>query len=148
MKKMKNALKFRGILTIRDFKTKEILLVKENLITNVGLAIVTAQLGAGTTPLTTACVGEGTATAAYTDTALASQVDAQTPTVSYDQTTVDDDTVEFVSVHTAPAGGWDITEYGIKTTAGLLFNRVVFAAIPLAEDNQLEFTYRVIATRA
>lgn len=143
----KDLFRINGQLEVRDHRTGEILLVKDNLITNLGLALVAFQLGDGSTELTSACIGEGSTTAAYTDTALTSQVDAQTVTFTRIQTNVANDTAQFVSVHTAPSGGWAITEYGIKTTGGTLFNHVVFAAINLAEDAQLEFTYKVTIQR-
>lgn len=142
---MKKSIKFalKAWLEIRDPKTGKLLLKKDNLITNGGLAIAAYQLGHGGTPLVEACVGEGTTAAANADTAMESQVDYQTPVFSRVQTAVANDTAQFVSLHTAPAGGWALTEYGIRTAADTLFNRVVFAAINLPENGQLEFTYKV-----
>lgn len=141
--KKTNLFRLHAWLEIRDPKTGELLLKKDNLITNGGLAIAAYQLGNGGTPLVEACVGEGTTAAANGDTALEDQVDYQTPVFSRVQTAVANDTAQFVSLHTAGAGGWALTEYGIRTAADVLFNRVVFAAINLPESGQLEFTYKV-----
>jgi hypothetical protein len=143
----------KGWLEVRliDKKTGEKTLVGvyPNLITNVGLAQVALLLeDAAAEPFLDACIGEGTTAAQNTDTDLEDEVDNQTPTVSRVTTSVTNDTAQFVSLHEAPAGGWAITEYGIKTvTAHILLNHVVFAAINLSEGNELEFTYKVQAQR-
>ena len=139
----------KGWLEIRDNKTKELLRVEPNLITNGGLAQVALLLeDAAAEPFLDACIGEGTTAAANGDTALEDEVDVVLPTVSRVQTSVANDTAQFVSVHTAPGGGWAITEYGIKTATGhVLLNHVVFAAINLSEGNELEFTYKVQVQR-
>lgn len=133
----------------KETREKTLLAVAPNLITNAGLAQVALLLeDAAAEPFLEACVGEGTTAAANTDTALESEVDTQTPTVSRVTTLITDDTAQFVSLHTAPAGGWEITEYGIKTATGhVLLNHVVFAAISLTEGNELEFTYKVQVQR-
>ena len=137
-----------GQLEIRDNKTKKLLRRVRNIVVDVGLAQVALLLTSGSAEhLSKACVGIGTAAAVVGDTDLGSQVDFQTPTASRVTTSVTNDTAQFVSVHTAPVGGWAITEYGIKTNANVLFNRVVFAAINLAQGNELEFTYKLQATR-
>jgi hypothetical protein len=98
---------------------------------------------------TKGAIGTGTNAAAVTDTALQTQVDIQTGAFSRITTTVTNDTVKLVSTHTAPAGGWAITEYAAKVSdASEIYNRVVFAAINLAEGNQLEFTYESQMKRA
>lgn len=128
---------------------KRLIAVYPNLITNAGLAQVALLLEDATAePFLEACVGTGTNAAANGDTQLQTQVDSQTPTVSRVQTSVANDTAQFVSVHTAGVGGWAITEYGIKTATGhVLLNHVVFAAINLTEGNELEFTYKVQVQR-
>lgn len=143
-----NGIDITGTLEIRDRKTRELIREIKNIIVNVGLAQAMALLGNGAAePLSRACIGTGAVGAAATDTDLGAQVDWQTAAYSAAQTVVAGDTAQFVSVHTAPVGGWAITEYGIKTAAGILFNRVVFAVINLANGNELEFTYKVQATR-
>lgn len=143
----------KGWLEVRavNKKTREkkLLGIYPNLITNAGLAQVALLLeDAAAEPFLEACVGEGTTPAANGDTALESQVDSQTPTVSRVTTSVANDTAQFVSLHEAPGGGWEITEYGIKTATGhVLLNHVVFAVISLSEGNELEFTYKVQVQR-
>lgn len=140
-------MKLHGWLEIRNKKTGELLRKVDNLIVNGGLAQAAYLLVQGSAePLTLGCIGEGTAAAGPTDAALASQVDSVSVTASRVTTSVANDTAQFVSLHTAPVGGWAVTEYGIKTAGGVLFNRVVFSVITLAEGNQLEFTYKVQAT--
>lgn len=128
---------------------KELVGVFPNLITNLGLAQVALLLeDASAEPFLEACVGSGTTAAANTDTALETELDTQTPTVSRVQTSVANDTAQFVSVHTAGVGGWAVTEYGIKTATGhVLLNHVVFSAINLSQGNELEFTYKVQVQR-
>lgn len=144
---LSGAVAYHGWLEVRDPKTGKLLLETPNLIVNGGLAQAAYLLGqASAEPLTLGCIGTGTASAVVGDSALGTQVDSQTVTFSRVQTSVANDTAQFVSLHTAPSGGWAVTEYGIKTAGGVLFNRVVFSAINLLEANQLEFTYKVQAT--
>jgi len=140
----------KGWVEIRDNKTRELLLVTPNSILDCGLAAVALLLGdAAAEPFLEACIGTGnTAVNVAANTALETQVDTQVATPSRAMTAVANDTAQFVSVHTAPGGGWSIKEYGIKTATGhLMLNRVVFGAIALAEGNELEFTYKVQVTR-
>lgn len=137
-----------GSLTVRNPKTGEIILHMPNLIVNKGLDMAAYQLGNGSKPLNAACVGEGTTAPTNGDTALESQVDTQTPVFSQVTTSVTNDTAQFVSLHTAGVGGWAITEYGIKYSTTDLFNRVTFTAINLAENDELEFTYKVQCQRS
>jgi hypothetical protein len=137
-----------GRLEVRDNRTRELILDVPNIIVNLGLANVADLLTNGATePLSRGCIGTGAVAADAADTNLGAQVDYQIATATTVQTSVAGDTAQFVSVHTAPVGGWAITEYGIKTAAGILFNRVVFAAINLAQGNELEFTYKVQVTK-
>lgn len=134
-----------------DKKTgeKKLVGVFPNLITNAGLAAVALLLGdAAAEPFLKACIGEGTTPAANADVNLESQVDDEIPVFTRVTTAVANDTAQFVSLHTAPPGGWAITEYGIKTTVGLiLLNHVIFSAINLVELGELEFTYKVQVQR-
>jgi hypothetical protein len=153
MEKICSQAGLKGWLEARviDKKTgeKKLVGIYPNLITNAGLAAVALLLeDAAAEPFLDACVGEGTTAAANGDTDLEDEVDNKTPTVSRVTTSVNNDTAQFVSLHTAPVGGWAITEYGIKTVTGnLLLNHVVFAAINLSESNELEFTYKVQVQR-
>ena len=140
---MEIKLSIRGWLEIRDNKTKELLQVVGNTIVNGGLAMAALQLGDGSKPLVSACVGAGSTAVKNDDDDLEDELDDQTPVFSRVQTSVANDTAQFVSVHTAGAGGWAVTEYGIKDEDGVLFNHVVFSVINLAENYELEFTYKV-----
>lgn len=138
-----------GHLEVRDLRTRALILDIPNLIVDAGLAqVANLLIAAASEPLYRSCIGTGAVAAANGDTDLGAQVDYQGATATRVTTAVTNDTAQFVSVHTAPVGGWAITEFGIKTVAGILFNRVVFAAINLAQGNELEFTYKVQATRA
>lgn len=138
---------YHGWLEIRDKKTGKLLDKIDNVIVNGGLAQAAYLLvQASAEPLTLGCIGEGAAGANPTDASLGSQVDSVAVTASRVTTSVANDTAQFVSLHTAGVGGWAVTEYGIKTAGGVLFNRVVFSVITLAQGNQLEFTYKVQAT--
>lgn len=136
---------------IIDKKTgkKRLVGVYPNLITNDGLAAVALLLGdAAAEPFLEACIGTNAAAALVGDHTLGTEVDTKVATPSRVMTAVANDTAQFVSVHTAPGGGWAVTEYGIKTAVGhLLLNHVVFAALNLAEAAELEFTYKVQVQR-
>ena len=138
-----------GWLEIRDNKTKELLLVTPNAIVNLGLAQAAKLLGdvAGTV-LTKAWVGSGSTAVENDDTAIEMPLGAAvTPTFTRVTTLVANDTAQFVSVHTAGAGGWAVKEYGIFTSNDVMFNHVVFSVINLAQANELEFTYKVQVQR-
>jgi hypothetical protein len=144
---LSGAVSFHGWLEVRDPKTGGLLLQTPNLIVDGGLAQAAYLLGqSAAEPLSLGCVGTGAVAAVHGDSALGAQVDSQVVTFSRTTTAVQNDTAQFVSLHTAPQGGWGLTEYGIKTAGGVLFNRVVYAAINLLEANQLEFTYKVQVT--
>jgi hypothetical protein len=144
---LKNVVGYHGWLEIRNPLTGRLLQKVDNLIVNGGLAQAAYLLVAGgAEPLSLGCIGTGVAAANVADSSLGTQVDSVAVTASRTQTSVANDTAQFVSLHTAGVGGWAVTEYGIKTAGGVLFNRVVFAAISLAQGNQLEFTYKVQVT--
>jgi hypothetical protein len=119
-----------------------------NLIVNAGLAQVALLLGdAAAAPFIAGNIGTGTTAPNVDQTALVTQVDSQTVAFSRETTTVANDTAVLISTHTAPAGGWAITEYGAFNSGSVMYNRVVFAAINLAETEQLQFTYKSQITR-
>lgn len=127
---------------------KTLLWRKHNLILDAGLAQAALLMGSGpANPLATGCVGEGATAPAVGNTALEDQADAQAATFSRITTAVANDTSQWVSTHTAPAGGWALTEYGLKNADNTFFCRVTFAAVNLAEGNQFEFTYTCQMTR-
>ena len=121
----------------------------KNTIVNNGLAQLALLWGDGTAiPFTQGRIGTGTTAPTVTDTALESQVDSQTGAFSRETTSVTNDTAKLVSTHTAPAGGWAITEYGAFNSGDVMYNRVTFSAINLSESDQLEFTYKTQVQRA
>lgn len=121
----------------------------KNTIVNTGLAQVALLWGAsGAAPFTQGRIGEGTTAPTNTDTALETQKDSQTGSFSRETTTVTNDTAKLISTHTAPAGGWAITEYGAFNSGDVMYNRVTFSAINLSENDQLEFTYKSQIQRA
>jgi hypothetical protein len=140
---------FKGWLEIRDNKTKELLAVIDNTIVDGGLAAAALMLGDAAAPvLTKAWVGSGNAAVEDDDDAIETPLGAaEIPVFSQITTLVTDDTAQFVSVHTAGSGGWAIKEYGIFTSDDVMFNHVVFSVINLAENNELEFTYKVQVQR-
>jgi hypothetical protein len=152
----KDAIVYKGWLTARVRKSpgdpwKELWTIPaKNCIVNNGLAHMALLWGdAAGLAYTKGAIGTGTTAAVITNTALETQVDIQTGAFSRITTTVTNDTVKLVTTHTAPAGGWAITEYAAKVSdASEIYNRVVFAAINLAEGNQLEFSYESQMIRA
>lgn len=116
----------------------------KNLLTKAGLAQVALRLNSGTGWAYSA-VGEGTDPANSNDTALGSEVGRESASFSRETTTYTNDTGKWVSTFTALVGGWAITEFCLvnaSPTGGTIYNRVVFASIALAKDDQLEMTYR------
>jgi hypothetical protein len=119
-----------------------------NTIVNNGLAQVALLWGdAAGVPFTQGRIGTGTTDPAIDQTALVAQVDSQTGAFSRETTTVANDTAVLISTHTAPGGGWAITEYGAFGSGDVMYNRVKFAAINLAATEQLQFTYKSQITR-
>jgi len=117
---------------------------KHNILVKGGLAQFAALWGdAAAVPFTLGKIGIGTTGATVNDAQLANEVDEVTGTFTRFQTTHPNDSCRLVSLHTAPVGGWAITEYAAAAvgTPDTLWNRVVFAAVNLAEDEQLQFTY-------
>lgn len=121
-----------------------------NTIVNKGLGQVALLWGDGTAlAFTKGNIGTGTNAPAVDQEALQTQVDSQTGTFSRETTTITNDTAKLISLHTAPSGGWAITEYGAFNTDGTptMYNRVTFSAINLAETEQLQFTYKTCLAR-
>jgi uncharacterized MnhB-related membrane protein len=150
MQKQEQALfGFKGWLEIRDNKTKELILKTPNIIVDGGLAIAAKLLGDATAAaLTKAWVGSGNTAVEVDDDAMETPLGAAVvPTVSSVTTLVTNDTMQAVSVHTAGVGGWAVKEYGLFSSADVMFNHVVFSVINLAEANELEFTYKVQVQR-
>jgi|Deesub1362A_J573_1020465.scaffolds.fasta_scaffold00107_93 hypothetical protein len=145
-------MKLIGVIELHkiDGKTKEkiFLLRKKNTIVNNGLAQIAYLLGEATAEaFTKGAIGDDGTTPTTADTALGNQLDEQTVSFSRVTTNVTNDTAQFTSVHTAPVGGWTVREYGLKTASGLLLNRVTFSDVNLAENDQIEITYKVIVSR-
>jgi len=118
----------------------------KNLIVDVGLAQIALLLGDGAGAVFGwGAIGTGTNAPANGDTVLQTEVDRQAVSFSRITTTVTNDTGQYVSTHTAPVGGWAITEYACvnAAAAGVIANRLTFGAINLAESDQLEFTYKL-----
>lgn len=141
--------KWDGILTARVKRQGSSRWIKvfsvpvKNLLVDTGIA--QAALLQGSTPAevwTLGRIGTGTTPAATGDTALETQVDSQTAAFSRVTTAITNDTPQWVSTHTAPGGGWNITEYGLFNASAVMYNHVIFSAIALAENDQLEMTYK------
>jgi len=141
-----------GIIELHkiDRKTgkKIFLLRKKNLIVNAGLAQIAYLLGEGTAePFTKGAIGSDSAAPSASDTSLGNQLDEQTVSFSRVTTNVTNDTAQFVSTHTCDdPNGWTVREYGLKTASGTLLNRVTFSDINLAENDQLQVTYKVVVS--
>jgi hypothetical protein len=115
-----------------------------NLVVNVGIAQGIKLLGnQATDAFRYGAVGTGSTAPAVENTALEAEVDRQLAEFIQVTTIITDDTGKWVTLHTAPAGGWTLREYGLFTLAavGIMFTRIVYGAITLAEGNQLEFSY-------
>jgi len=131
-----NEIKLKGRLVISDPKTGKVLREADNIITNVGktraLQVLTGQ---NSSPFVKGTIGSSNTTPSATDTALGSQLDEATPTVS-----VSGSQATIVTLHTATSN-WTVQEYALKTADGVILNRVTFSAISLPTGGQLQFTY-------
>lgn len=136
----------------------KIILKKEthNLTPNTGLAGFIKRMGGdgGTAGFTYLALGIGTTTAAATDTALESEIvdsglERAAATVTYEDTTTTDDTLQLVKSWTA-TGSKNVTEIGILNDAsvGILGGRVVKTAVPLELNDIYQVTYKVVLARA
>lgn len=122
-----------------------------NLIVDAGVAWAAYRLGSDTPgEMSHGAVGTGTNAPAAGNTALQTEVDRQAASFSRETTSKTNDTAKWVTTHTAPAGGWAITEYGLfnAAAAGDMYNRVTFSAINLPEGDQLQMTYKSQITLA
>jgi hypothetical protein len=165
---IKRLLKLLGInqVSVRDWfmirvwragkqQWENVLESKPNLIVNAGLAYVANLLGdaAGTNPtkFTHGRIGSDNTAPANGDTDVKSILGTGQAVVATKETTaVTDDTEVFKSTHTCTdGGGWAVVEYALANQAagGTVLNRVTFAAINLALDDVLEFTYKVQVQR-
>jgi hypothetical protein len=129
--------------------TKQLLWVKDNLVVFAGVGQTALLWGDGTAlAFTKGQIGSDNTAPADGDTGCKVALDEQTGAFSRETTTITNDTAKLVSQHTAPAGGWSVKEYCARTSGGTAFNRVIFTAIPLAETEVLEFTYKCQVKRS
>lgn len=122
-----------------------------NLIVDAGVAWAAYRLGSDTPgEMSHGAVGTGTNAPAAGNTALQTEVDRQAASFSRETTSKPNDTAKWITTHTAPAGGWAITEFGLfnAAAAGTMYNRVTFGAINLPEGDQLQMTYKSQITLA
>lgn len=128
-----------------DKQSWKLIDILPNLLPDVSLAQMALLHGDGTAiAFSHGAIGEGTTAPAVGDTVLEDEKDRQEASFSRETTTVTNDTSKWITTHTAPGGGWSITEYGLLNAAsgGTLMTRITFSAIALAEGNQIEFTYK------
>ena len=127
-----------------------------NLTPNTGLAGFIKRMGGdgSTAGFTYLALGIGTTAAAATDTALESEItdsglERAAATVTYEDTTTTDDTLQLVKSWTA-TGSKSVTEIGILNAAsvGILGGRVVKTAVPLESGDIYQVTYKVVLARA
>lgn len=123
-----------------------------DILTNVGLSIMTNRLkNAGTSPKYVAW-GVGVAEAAVGDTALGSaSAEARTAGTETQQTTnTTNDTYRVVGIITCTGAPKAITEMGLfdADTAGNLFVHSNFAAINVNVGDSISFTVNVVCDQA
>lgn len=127
-----------------------------NLTPNVGLAGFIKRMGGdgSTGEFKYLALGVGTTAAAATDTALESEItdsglERSAATVTYEDTTTTDDTLQLVKSWTA-SGSKSVTEIGVFNAAstGVLGGRVVKTAVPLESRDIYAITYKIVLARA
>lgn len=132
---------------------KSFKLRNHNLITNAGLAAVSALLGGigSPAPFSYIALGTGTTAAAATDTALQTEISTgglarASATLSQTTTSVANDTLQFTHTFTASAS-FAVTEEGILNAAsgGTLLAHQVFAAVNVASGDSISITHSVAA---
>lgn len=116
-----DGLKLKGILTIKDALTGEILFTKQNTIVNTGKNLVANILNQDADYLRKICIGNDNTEVLVTDTDLGSEIFTQ----DFDSTSVTGNTFTCqITVATGDANAnWK--EVGIKSDAGVLFNRII-----------------------
>jgi len=113
-------------------------------VTNSGLGeIANITIGSGTA-FSYLAIGTGTGASNVTDTALGTENDRGSATVSRDTTSVANDTSKFVK-NFAFTGSVAVTEAGVFNDAstGVLLARSVFAAMNVVDGDSLEISYFV-----
>lgn len=118
----------------------------KNLITSVGKAAMAGLLidTGGVDAFSHIAIGTGTTAAVVGDTALETEVDRETATVSRVTTAVTDDTSRLVSTFSF-SGSAAITESGVLNAgaSGLLLNRAVFSAVNVSNGDSLQITWNI-----
>lgn len=133
-------LSMRGDVVIK--LNDEVVLEKKNLIVTAGKAfLASAVLNSSSSPFTYMAIGTGTAAAAVTDTALATELTRSAFTTS----SVASNVVTLTTTYAAGTGTGTLTEAGIlnNSSGGTLLSRVVFAAISKGSADSLTITWTI-----
>ncbi len=116
-----------------------------NLVVTVGKAHVAGLIN-GTTSgaFTYMAIGSSSTTPSSNDTALGSELSRVSATTSRVTTDETNDTAQWVATFTA-SGSWTVQEMGVfnASSGGTMLNRIVFTAINLSADDQLQITYKL-----
>lgn len=154
----KDLVGLKTIVTEKVTRNGKTILEKEthNLTPNTGLTGFIKRMGGdgSTAGFTYLALGIGTTAANASNTALENEIvdsglERASATVTYEDTTTTDDTLQLVKSWTA-TGSKNVTEIGILNAAsvGILGGRVVKTAVPLESGDIYQVTYRVILARA
>jgi hypothetical protein len=133
-------LSMRGDVVIK--LNDEVVLEKKNLIVTAGKAfLASAVLNSSSSPFTYMAIGTGTAAAAVTDTALATELTRSAFTTS----SVASNVVTLTTTYAAGTGTGTLTEAGIlnNSSGGTLLSRVVFSAINKGSADSLTITWTI-----
>lgn len=148
----RDTLKFKGFFQakLRKADGSVIEYEKQNLVVDVGVDFICdamAKPSSRPNVLSHIAIGEGNTAANAADTELETELDRNAATYAHN---TGDTFFTMEATFGAGEGTGDVTEAGLLNAAstGILFNRVVFSAIPKEASDTLDITFTITFTPA
>lgn len=146
---MKDSTRLKGELIVKVKKANQsewkTVVHKKNLVVNTGIAQVAGLInGTATGEFSYIAIGSGTTAPSATDTALQNELARGDATESRVTTDTTNDTAQWVYTFTATSS-WAVSEAGVfnASSGGTMLNRVTFSTINLAQNDQLQVTFKL-----